>query len=163
VVSVCKDFLPKICMHFSSITCMLHAPPISFSFIWSPYQYFANSTNYEAYCNAAVPGSCTLPALWPVTHCRHHTYPKIYFGEGRIVTKANLFPTDFIFITDKAEPWRFAVRICISYSVRMEPILGARIDPCTREAQKQRKITISCHLNIETRNIIQFLMMEYYT
>ena len=35
-VSFFQDFPPKHCIHFYSPPYMLHAPPISFFFIWSP-------------------------------------------------------------------------------------------------------------------------------
>jgi len=39
VVSSFRAFRPKFYMHFLSLPCVLHAPPISSSFAWSPYDY----------------------------------------------------------------------------------------------------------------------------
>jgi len=33
-------FQPKYCTHFSFLSCILHAPPISLSLIWSPSRHF---------------------------------------------------------------------------------------------------------------------------
>jgi len=47
-------------MRYSSLPCMLHAPSISYTLIWSPEQYLAKRTSHEAPRYAVF---CSLPPL----------------------------------------------------------------------------------------------------
>ena len=46
VVSFLQVSPPNPCMHLTSPPAMLHAPPISFSLIWSSKKYLARSTDH---------------------------------------------------------------------------------------------------------------------
>jgi len=54
VVPLYQASTPKLCVHFSFLSHMPHAPAILFFFIWSPEWYLVN-TNLNCYCPKFTP------------------------------------------------------------------------------------------------------------